>query len=364
MPYKHQAYEDDDDEDQVRQDADEGDDDQGVQAQVQGDDDDDEPVNRRQPQDNDEEDEDEIPRHQQHTRQDDDEDEEPQPRGRAQEDDEDDDAPLQRQPKGKQSKSYDEDDEEEEEGTTTKPSTVNVNFNISLNSDNSDLHEGGTMFTKKLLAELFSGHEEDDEPLGAHQIEHEHVDSHAQGDWSIVELKTENAEGDTIYLKAKMDTGADDNVMSYDIYQLTGLEFTAYEGPEAPFSFTTGGGESIDPLGVVELECEAGIKPENFTAAFQVIEGLPHEDFDVLIGKPLMEKAHMLMVNPNFAHPAHHKNLCLMAVGPKSSASKSTAAAFVKQRQDERAKAYAIEKAKEKAAQGQRGGRKPPGRRF
>ena len=44
------------------------------------------------------------------------------------------------------------------------------------------------------------------------------------------------------------------------------------------------------------------------------MEGLPH---DVIIGKPLMTNAHMIMVDPNFAHPPEHKKLCLLELPPK-----------------------------------------------
>ena len=75
-----------------------------------------------------------------------------------------------------------------------------------------------------------------------------------------------------------------------------------------------GGGQESEPLGTVRLEYTAGIKPQKFIETFQVMEGLPH---DVIIGKPLMTTAHMMMVNPNFANPPEHKALCLMELPPK-----------------------------------------------
>ena len=106
-------------------------------------------------------------------------------------------------------------------------SDLNINFNINLAGDleNSDLHEGGIIFSKKLLAQLFSGpgeHDPQEEEVPMHQIEHEHADTAASGEWTIVELKTRDAKGATIYLKAKLDSGADDNFMSADICEVTG----------------------------------------------------------------------------------------------------------------------------------------------
>lgn len=65
---------------------------------------------------------------------------------------------------------------------------------------------------------------------------------------------------------------------------------------------------------MVKLAYTAGIKPQKFVETFQVLEGLPH---DVIIGKPLMTTAHMIMVDPNFAHPPEHKKLALLELPPK-----------------------------------------------
>ena len=106
-------------------------------------------------------------------------------------------------------------------------SDVNINSNINLAGDleNSDLHKGGIIFSKKLLAQLFSGpgeHDPQEEEVPMDQIEHEHAHTAASGEWTIVELKTQDAKGATIYLKAKLDSGADDNFMSSDICEVTG----------------------------------------------------------------------------------------------------------------------------------------------
>lgn len=137
---------------------------------------------------------------------------------------------------------------------------------------------------------------------------------------------------------------------------LTGLDFTAYEGPEGPPSFTMGGGQQSQPLGTVRLEYTAGKKPQKFIETFQVLEGLPH---DVIIGKPLMTRAHMMMVNPNFANPPGHPALLLLErlpkdkgnvvricdntnANPHDTASKAKAEAFQKQRAAEQAAAYQV----------------------
>lgn len=81
------------------------------------------------------------------------------------------------------------------------------------------------MFSKKLLAQLFSGpgeHNPNEKEVPVHLIQHEHVETADSGEWTIVQLKTQDATGATIYLNAKLDSGADDNFMSFDIYEVTG----------------------------------------------------------------------------------------------------------------------------------------------
>ena len=121
----------------------------------------------------------------------------------------------------------DDDDDDDDEQKASKSSNVNINFNIKLGGDleDSELHDGGIMFSKKLLAQLFSGpgeHDPDEKEVPMHQIQHEHVEAADSGEWTIVELKARDAKGATIYLKAKLDSGADDNFMSFDIYEVTG----------------------------------------------------------------------------------------------------------------------------------------------
>lgn len=139
-------------------------------------------------------------------------------RGRGVHDDDDDDD---------DEKGDDDDDDDDDEQKASKSSNVNINFNIKLGGDleDSELHEGGIMFSKKLLAQLFSGpgeHDPNEKEVPAHQIQHEHVETADSGEWTIVELKTRDAKGATMYLKAKLDSGADDNFMSFDIYEVTG----------------------------------------------------------------------------------------------------------------------------------------------
>ena len=132
-----------------------------------------------------------------------------------------------------------------------------------------------------------------------------------------------------------------------------------------------GGGQESQPLGTVRLEYTAGKKPQKFIETFQVLEGLAH---DVIIGKPLMTAAHMMMVNPNYANPPNHPALCLMELRPKDKGkmirkcddtdadadphnigSKAKAEAFQKQRAAEQAAAY---EAKLKAQAAPKSGRK------
>ena len=126
-----------------------------------------------------------------------------------------------------------------------------------------------------------------------------------------------------------------------------------------------GGGQESQPLGTIRLEYTAGIKPQKFIETFQVLDGLSH---DVIIGKPLMAAAHMMMVNPNFANPPTHPGLAIIALAPKSKGnviqkcnntnanahgidSQAKALALQKQRAAEQAAAYEAKiKAQEAAA--------------
>ena len=120
-----------------------------------------------------------------------------------------------------------EDDDDQEDGQTgAKSSDVNINLNINLEGlGNADLHNGGVMFSKKLLAQLFSGpgeHDPEEEEVPVNGVQHDHVETADSGDWTVVELKAQDANGGIIYMKAKLDSGADDNFMSWDMYEITG----------------------------------------------------------------------------------------------------------------------------------------------
>lgn len=244
------------------------------------------------------------------------------------------------------------DDDDEDGQTGTKSSDMNINLNINLGGlGNADLHDGGVIFSKKLLAQLFSGpgeHDPEEEELPVSGVQHDHVETADSGDWTVVELKAQDANGGIVYMKAKLDSGADDNFMSWDMYEITGLDFTPYEGPEGAPTFTTGSGAGTSPIGTVQLAYTAGKKAQRFVETFEVLEGLPH---DVLIGKDLMASAHMMMVNPDFANPPEHPGLCLMELPPKDKGSKVKAEAFQKQRAAELQAAYEAKmKAQEAAA--------------
>ena len=255
MPrYQNYQQDDDDDDDQQpnqrgrqQDDDDDNDDNQRGQAQQQqqadDDDDDNDNTNLRgvEPQLNDDDDDDNNSTVQR-GRQDDDDDDGQRGNAPQQQDDDDDDAGNTQRgiqqaqddddddpaPSPPDSPPPDDDDDDDDDGqTAVKSSNVNINFNINLGGDleDSDLHEGGVMFSKKLLAQLFSGpgeHDPNEKEVPVNQVQHEHVETADSGEWTIVQLKTQDATGATIYLKAKLDSGADDNFMSFDIYEVTG----------------------------------------------------------------------------------------------------------------------------------------------
>lgn len=120
-------------------------------------------------------------------------------------------------------------DENNNEDRPKPPKSSSVNINVSGNFDlhleDSDLHEGGIMFSKKLLVQLFTGpgeHDSGELEVPVHQVQHEHLETADSGEWTIVELKAQDRKGATTYLKAKLDSGSDDNFMSVDIYKVTG----------------------------------------------------------------------------------------------------------------------------------------------
>ena len=141
------------------------------------------------------------------------------------------------------------------------------------------------------------------------------------------------------------------------IYHVDGTRLTLYRsGKSDPMKalLTMGDGQQSQPLGTVRLEYTAGKAPQKFIETFQVSEGLPH---DVIIGKPLLTAAHMMMVNPNFANPPNHPALCVLALPPKdkgkvmrkcnntnakphNTASRAKAEALQKQRAAEQAAEY------------------------
>ena len=118
------------------------------------------------------------------------------------------------------------DDDEEDGQTGAKLPDVNINLNINLGGlGNADLHDGGVIFSKKLLAQLFSGpgeHDPEEDEVPVSGVQHDHVETSDSGDWTVVELKAQDANGGIIYMKAKLDSGADDNFMSWDMYEITG----------------------------------------------------------------------------------------------------------------------------------------------
>ena len=140
------------------------------------------------------------------------------------------------------------------------------------------------------------------------------------------------------------------------IYHVDGTRLTLYRSGFDTLRrpFIHNGRWPSQPLGTVRLEYTAGRTPEKFIETFQVSEGLPH---DVIIGKPLMTAAHMIMVNPNYANPPSHPALCLMLLGRKdegklirncnntnakthNTASRAKAEALQKQRAAEQAAEY------------------------
>ena len=70
-------------------------------------------------------------------------------------------------------------DDEDEDGNPSAKRSLNVNFNLNLSDlGNDDQHQGGIIFSKKLLASLFTGYAPDKPEKGVHEADHEHVESH------------------------------------------------------------------------------------------------------------------------------------------------------------------------------------------
>ena len=133
-------------------------------------------------------------------------------------------------------------------------------------------------------------------------------------DWRIISLNLETRDGQSRKFTAKLDTGADMNMMSASLQQSLGLSLHPDEIEEIICGDSTG----TIPKGRVVLSYRAGKFQNPFTENFLVLESMPR---DIILGNPFMLHAHAVTLNDEFAHPKKHIDF-MMAMTRRLSESK------------------------------------------
>lgn len=155
-------------------------------------------------------------------------------------------------------------------------------------------------------------------------------------------IRSEDANGDPFHLEAKMDTGADKNLISLEAAEGHDLMVYAIEGPEP--AFTVGSGATTGVDGIVRLSYSAGHPSQQYTEEFYAMSGLPH---DVILGMPFLMHSHAITVNPQFAHKQENEDFLLFETQPATGDSKAKNAAFKKQKREEREAAFQLRMAQQ-----------------
>ncbi|KAF7505272.1 hypothetical protein GJ744_001059 [Endocarpon pusillum] len=100
-------------------------------------------------------------------------------------------------------------------------------------------------------------------------------------DWCVQKLRSEDENGMPYHLEAKMDTGADANLISLEAAEAYRLLIEEVEGPET--AFKVGSSESTGIDGIVRLYYSADNPNTDYTGNFYVKVDLPH---DIILGMP------------------------------------------------------------------------------
>lgn len=96
---------------------------------------------------------------------------------------------------------------------------------------------------------------------------------------SNFDMAISKPDGSVIMRRAKLDTGAQVDVLSEDVVNVVGVQMKPYDGP----SLNTLGKETIRPLGKVSLEWHISGKLKTYTTDFLVVSAVDSCYFDVLL---------------------------------------------------------------------------------
>lgn len=111
-------------------------------------------------------------------------------------------------------------------------------------------------------------------------------------------ITTQNPHGQTIHVRAFLDTGCDGNLISRSAVQRFDLEIT--QGEE--HSWMTGSGAEVRSQHEVVLPYVAThIEDKTIRVPFAVVETLPDDVEDIILGNKFLLQAHYITFNPALA---------------------------------------------------------------
>lgn len=91
---------------------------------------------------------------------------------------------------------------------------------------------------------------------------------------------------DFVARMAKLDTGAEVDVMSQAVYNVLDVKMDVYDGPP----IKAFGNTYIKPLGQVKVDWRVSQKFKTYTSQFLVFDDSLSKDFDVLLGDNTIKK--------------------------------------------------------------------------
>lgn len=152
--------------------------------------------------------------------------------------------------------------------------------------------DGGVKFLKKMLADKCGN--DNEQQFGADDLHHEH----REDDPRHVLITTQNPDGKIIRVRAFLDTGCDGNLISQSAVQRFGLETT--QGEE--HSWITGSGAEVRSRQEVVLPYVATqINDKTIRVPFAMLDTLPDDVEDIILGNKFLLQAHYITFNPALA---------------------------------------------------------------
>ena len=94
----------------------------------------------------------------------------------------------------------------------------------------------------------------------------------------------------------KLDTAASANVMSQAVFSSLGMNMEAWDGPALK---PMGNGDSLIPLGKLNIDWHVSGKCKTYTSDFAILEHSLSKDFDVLLGEHTMQEVGFYTHNYN-----------------------------------------------------------------